>query len=192
MPSLDTSNAEYTVTATAEGYSGTRSGEVNSSNKTFSISLALGYKWTITLEMKTRNADDSVTTKLKGTYTYSSNLSESDVKTAINITLVPTTSGTGNIDLQVGTLGYELDVVVNREPQNGAWNAASREISTTGSNSYRINVTGLKSGVYDITLNFWNNGVIAFPRPPSPVPSIIFKFRRMSSANIRPMRVSVI
>ena len=164
VPFLDTSNAEYTVTATAEGYSGTRSGEVNSSNKTFSISLALGYKWTITLEMKTPNADSSVTTKLKGTYTYSSALSESDVTTPVNIVLAPivTSNGTGNIDLQVGTLGYELDVVVNREPQNGAWNAASREISTTGSNSYRINVTGLKSGVYDITVVIKSGNVIFY------------------------------
>ncbi len=164
VPSLDTTNAEYTVKATADGYSGTRSGEVNSTNKTFSISLVLGYQWTITLEMKTRNADDSVTTKLKGTYTYSSTLSSSNVTTPVNIVLAPivTSNGTGSIDLQVGTLGYELDVVVNREPQDGAWNAASREIGTTGSNSYRINVTGLKSGVYDITVVIKSGNVIFY------------------------------
>ncbi len=164
VPSLDTTNAEYTVKATADGYDGTRSGEVNSSNKTFSISLVLGYQWTITLEMKTRNADDSVTTKLKGTYTYSSTLSSSNVTTPVNIVLAPivTPTGTGSIDLQVGTLEYELDVVVNREPQDGAWNAASREIGTTGSNSYRINVTGLKSGVYDITVVIKSGNVIFY------------------------------
>ena len=160
IPSLDTTGATYTVTATAPNYSGTRTG--TAADGTFSIALELGYKWTITLEMKTPNSDSSVTTKLKGTYTYSSELSESDVTTPVNIVLAPivTSNGTGSIDLYV-TSDYQPEIVVNHKPQEAVWESPSAS-KVEGSNQYRISATGIKSGVYDISLVFKNGNTVLY------------------------------
>ncbi|MBO4704485.1 MAG: SUMF1/EgtB/PvdO family nonheme iron enzyme [Spirochaetaceae bacterium] len=160
IPSLDTTGATYTVTATAPNYSGTRTG--TAADGTFSIALELGYKWTITLEMKTPNPDSSVTTKLKGTYTYDSNLSESNVLQPVNIVLAPivTSNGTGSIDLYVAS-DYQPEIVVNHKPQGAVWESPSAS-KVEGSNQYRINVTGIKSGVYDITLVFKNGNTVLY------------------------------
>lgn len=159
IPTLaNTTNATYIVSATAPGYSGTRTG--TAANGTFSIPLALGYKWTITLEMKTPNADNSVTTKLKGTYTYSSNLSDSNALDPVSITLAPIANGTGSIDLYVAS-DYQPEIVVNHKPQGAVWENPSAS-KVEGSNQYRISTTGIKSGVYDITLVFKNGNSIVY------------------------------
>ena len=163
IPTLDTSGATYTVTATAPGYSGTlRLGDVDSEHKSFSIPLDLGYKWTITLELKTINDDNSVTTKLKGTYTYSTELSESNATTPVNITLAPTTESTGSIDLEVQTSFDTLEIVVNHKPQGAVWENPNASISKTGDDPYKINVSGIKSGAYDITLVVKDGSTIVY------------------------------
>ncbi len=152
VPSASFAATQYTVTATAPTFSGTKEGSVNSTNKTFSIALPVGYKWTITIvmEVKESETDTEFKTIFQGSYTFNDELSLADVTAPISIVLAPLSSGTGNIDLAINPGSYSFEVEVLSEPIPGEWATKSPDY-TNG-----IKVTGLTGGTYTIGLVFKN------------------------------------
>ncbi|MCR4939250.1 MAG: right-handed parallel beta-helix repeat-containing protein [Treponemataceae bacterium] len=152
-PGALTGQSQYFIRATAVGQR-ERTGTVNSENKTFEINLTIGYSWTIEVELQTQEeGEDAPTTKLTGTYTYSHALSAADINpaTPVSITLEPTTTGTGKIDLNIQaneTLYDNIEIT-------GAWEGA------TVADGY-INEDNIQSGVYEIQLNFIKTDIIVY------------------------------
>ena len=156
MPSHAYSNKQYVVTATADGASATGS----ASNNTFSIPLSIGKKWTITVELQKKETGDSDYVKvMEGSFTFSEPLSE--VTSGITIEIKPTISGTGNIDLYFTPVG---DTViydsVTAEPVSTTQKTEWSEHVTTSTTG--ISGTGIKSGVYSVTISFYLSNVLVY------------------------------
>ena len=158
IPSYAGLDKRYVVTATADGV--TINGTGNTTNNTFSIPLSIGKKWTITVELQKKESGDSDYVKvMEGSFTFSEPLSE--VTSGITIEIKPTISGIGNIDLTFTPVG---DTViydsVAAEPvsttQKTEW-SAHVTASTTG-----ISGTGIKSGVYSVTISFYLSNVLVY------------------------------
>ncbi len=152
LPTIDMTgltNSVYYVKATATGAEPPRNGTVNATDRTFSISLPLGYTWTIELGLKTtQNSNDSA--KLKGTYTFDHALTSSDAASPITIRIAPVISanGTGKIELPIDSSSYSFTVEATKEPVSGAW------ASSTFDNTNGIYTNSIKSGVYTVLIIF--------------------------------------
>ncbi len=159
----DYDDDDYYVTATADGVSTPISGAVSASEKTFSIQLTLGKAWAITLGLK--NPEDKII--LKGTYTFDHTLTESDIANQIpQIVLKPsmTENGTGNIHLDYtgNTAGLydRVSVSLYDSAQETAWNE-----QTVTWNTARITATGIKSGRYSVSIDFFKDDVLVYSIP---------------------------
>ncbi|MCR4939254.1 MAG: hypothetical protein K5930_03980 [Treponemataceae bacterium] len=121
-PTFSYDDTRYFVSATAEGVS-TAQGDVDASEKTFTIPLSLGHAWSITLEASDAQNDETI---LKATYTFDHNLTESDVSTPITLILEPMTDGTGKIELAFDDdngLYDDVSVEFLNPTEADAWNA---------------------------------------------------------------------
>ncbi|MBO4507310.1 MAG: SUMF1/EgtB/PvdO family nonheme iron enzyme [Spirochaetaceae bacterium] len=159
MPSYDYSDKQYVVTAKADN---DPDSEVDGTvrNDKFSIPLTLGKTWKITVELqKKETGDTDYVTVMDGSYTFTEPLSE--ITAGITIEIKPKTIGTGNIELSFTAVGDTvLYDSVRAEPvsteQKTEWNAHV----TTGTNGIRG--TGIKSGVYSVTISFYLSNVLVY------------------------------
>ncbi|MCR4713496.1 MAG: formylglycine-generating enzyme family protein [Treponemataceae bacterium] len=171
----DYDDDDYYVTATPDGVSTPISGAVSASEKTFSIQLTLGKAWTITLGLKNEDGE----TILKGTYVYDHTLAESDIANQIpQIVLKPsmTENGTGDIHLDYtgNTAGLydRVSVSLYDSAQATAWNPQTVTWNTGG-----ISATGIKSGRYSVSIDFFKDDVLVYS-----IPQEISVFNNMTTA----------
>lgn len=157
LPSGTFAATRYTVSATASGAEPV-TGSVNDSNKTFSIGLKLGKKWTITLVMEASESTDptppesSFNNVFEGTYAFDHDLTTDDVTTPLNIVLVPLSTGSGKINLPISVAS---NVSVNTIDISGL--SASPETYTLSDGSYTIYKIGVPCGAYTVTIDFKNS-----------------------------------
>ncbi|MBO4507717.1 MAG: leucine-rich repeat protein, partial [Spirochaetaceae bacterium] len=157
LPSGSFAATRYTVSATASGAEPV-TGSVNDSNKTFSIGLKLGKKWTITLVMEASESTDptppesSFNNVFEGTYAFDHDLTIDDVTTPLNIVLVPLSTGSGKINLPISVAS---NVSVNTIDISGL--SASPETYTLSDGSYTIYKIGVPCGAYTVTIDFKNS-----------------------------------
>ncbi|MBO4704413.1 MAG: hypothetical protein J5647_01605, partial [Spirochaetaceae bacterium] len=158
MPSHAYTNKQYIVTATAPDV--TEPVSVTTTSPSFSIPLTLGKIWTITVELQKKEASDTNYVKvMDGSYTFSQPLSE--VTSDITIEIKPKTIRTGNIDLNFTPVG---DTViydsVTAEPVSTEQKTEWSTHVTTSANGIRG--TGIKSGVYSVTISFYLSNVLVY------------------------------
>ena len=152
LPSGAFAATEYTVTATAPG-ADSISGSVNSDNNTFSIALALGKQWTITISMKVKETESDTEFKqvFQGSYAYDHALTVADVTVPISIVLAPISGGNGTIKLPMSVAsGVSAETVVISGLSDDP------ETYTLSDGAYTINKLGVPSGAYTVTIDFKN------------------------------------
>ncbi len=170
LPTASYSDTRYYVTATPSDGSGSVSGNVNSTNHTFTIALSLGKVWTIKLGMQKRESTDAdYKTVLEGTYTFDHALTASDAANPISIVLAPLSTGTGNIDLDINIstdLCDSFSVGVLSEPVAGEWETKysdygkELDVADLTDGTYKIELNGITSGTHKIELVFRNTAGI--------------------------------
>ena len=153
LPSGAFAATKYTVTATAPNVSNPVSGSVNSNNNTFSIALALGKQWTITISMEAKETESDTEFKqvFQGSYAYDHALTVADVTVPISIVLSPISGGNGTIKLPVSVAsGVSVETVVISGLSD------SPETYTLSDGTYTINKLNVPSGAYTVTIDFKN------------------------------------
>ena len=157
LPSGTFAATRYTVSATASGAEPV-TGSVNDSNKTFSIGLKLGKKWTITLVMEASESteptppDSSFKEVFEGTYAFDHDLTVDDVTTPLNIVLVPLSTGSGKINLPISV---DSNVSASTVVISGL--SASLETYTLSGGSYTISKISVPCGAYTVPIDFKNS-----------------------------------
>ena len=151
----------YTVTATAGTLTST--GTVDSTNGTYTIGLAAGYPWTITIEIK--NGTDTI---MSGSTANTVTPSATDpfVTVTETITLSPAMgSNPGNIVLSVdysgisgGTTGWKLKVTLSKDGADPATIPAP--VTLSGDDLGTISFSNIATGIWNAELKFLDSNDI--------------------------------
>ena len=157
----DIADATYLVTATSGTLTST--GTVDSTSGTYSIGLAAGYPWTITIEIK--NGTDTI---MSGSTANTVTPSATDpfVTVTETITLSPAMgSNPGNIVLSVdysgisgGTTGWKLKVTLSKDGADPATIPAP--VTLSGDDLGTISFSNIATGIWNAELKFLDSNDI--------------------------------
>ncbi len=144
---------KYEFFATATSQSGLvengEFGDTPATARLFSISLAMGEKWTVTCGLR-----EAVTKIPMMTDSYGFEPKEEEQAFSHVFTLVPCKDGSGSVALEMTVPATIIGATV--ECSDPRWEAASPEVSVVGT-TLGINVASIQSGYYDVYIRLYNS-----------------------------------